>query len=208
MTTKREPTRLMTPVGRLINSSLWEKDVFRGERGGEGKPSYKVEMAFEPAELGEFEAAVAAEAVAEWGPAAEDAYWDGEITSPVLEGDKLADGREAKGKVGDAYRGKLVVRAKTVFNRNGEDGPGGVYVCDEDAKELDFANRGKVYNGCFGRASVTLQAGKVQDRYVTAYLNGFQFVKDGDRLRTSDPGSLFSPMMGEKSEAKGRRRRG
>lgn len=211
MEDKKEAVRLMTPVGRLVNSALWEKDSFTTERGAESVPRYKVEMAFEPEDMAEFEDAVVAVAVDEWGEQAEEDYDQERLRSPVLDGDKLADEREARGKQGDAYRGKLVVRASTQFNRNGEDGPGGVYVCGPDAKELDFAERGRVYNGCYGTASVTIRAypgvAGGQDG-VTLYLNGFQLVKDGDRLRGADPSSLFSPMMGEGSESKGRRARG
>lgn len=211
MADKKEPTRLMTPVGRLINHSLFEKDVYTDERGHEADPSYKIEMAFEPDELEEFENAIVDVAIDFFGADAEKDYDEQRLRSPITDGDKMAEDREKRGKKGDAYVGKLVVRAKTIFNRNGDDGPGGVYVCNAEAEEMDFAERGKVYNGCYGQMSVTLNpypgiAGGQPG--VSLYLNGFQFVKDGERLRGSDPSSLFSPMMGKGSESKGRRARG
>lgn len=209
---KKEVARLNTPVGRLINSALWEKDVYTTERGQEATPKYKVELAFdETDEFAAFEDAVVAAAIDFFGDDAEEDYNEGRVRSPILVGDDLAEEREKKGKSGDAYRGKLVIRASTIYNRNGEDAPGGVYVCGPDAKELDFAERGKVYNGCHGIASVTLNphpgiAGGLPG--VSLYLNGFQKVEDGDPLRGVDPSTLFSPMMGEDSEKKGRRARG
>ena len=202
---------ILTPVGRVINHSLWAKDTFVDARGHEAVPSYKVELAFEPEELNDFEDAIVAAAVAEWGEGAEVDYDSGKIRSPIVEGDALADDRESRGKTGDAYRGKLVMRAKTIFNRDGEDGPGGVYVCGPDEKELDFSEHRSVYNGCYGRASVTLNAhpgiAGGQDG-VSLYLGGFQLSgKEGERLRTNDPSSLFSPLMGEGSKGKGRRSR-
>ncbi len=209
---KAKAVRLMTPVGRLINHSLFEKDVYTDERGREATASYKAELAFDlDDEFKAFEGAIVDFAVKTWGAAAEEEYWNGAIRAPVLVGDELAKTREEKGKKGDVYAGKYVVRAHTVFNRNGEDGAGGVYVCGPDAKELDFADRGKVYNGCFGKISVTLQAYKIDGRRgITLYLNGFQLVKDGDRIRGGDPSNLFSPMMGQAGggESKGRRSRG
>lgn len=207
---KKEPVRLMTPVGRIINHSLFEKDVFVDERGREAVPSYKIEMVFDPAELEEFENAIVAAAVDFFGAGAEDDYDQGRLHSPVLDGDALATARVVRGKSGEAYEGLLAIRAKTIFNRDGDDAPGGVYVCGSDAKELDFAERGKVYNGCHGMASVTVNpypgiAGGQPG--VSLYLNGFQLVKDGERLRGSDPSSLFSPMMGKGSEGKGRKSR-
>ncbi len=207
---KKEAVRLMTPVGRLINSSLHETDVYTDARGREAVPSYKVELAFEPDDVVEFEAQLASAAVAEWGEGAEDEYWDGDIRSPIQDGDEKAAEREKNDKNGDAYKGMLVLRSHTIFNRNGEDGPGGVYTCGEDAKELDFAERSKIYNGSYGMASVTVQPYKIDGkRGLTLYLNGFQFVKDGERLRGADPSSLFSPMMSKgSSDGKGRKARG
>ncbi len=211
MADKKELVRVMTPVGRIINHSLYEKDVYTDERGHEAAPSYKLELAFEPEDLEDLENAIVDAAVEFFGAQAEADYDAGKLRSPIIEGDDLAAERVKKGKSGEAYEGKLVVRMKTIFNRNGEDGPGGVYVCGANAEELDFAERGTIFNGCFGQASVSINpypgiAGGLPG--VSLYLNGFQFAKDGDRLRGADPSSLFSPMMGKESGGKGRRARG
>lgn len=207
--TKAVAITAMSPEGRLINGSLFEKDVFKHEKGGEGKPEYKAEMAFDDNdELAEFEDKAIEAAVQEWGGQAEEWYENGTITSPFKDGDAIADRREANGKPGDAYRGKLILRAHTQFNRNGDDAPGGVYVCNEQAEELQIAQRGEIYNGCLGKIAVTFGTNIVNgQRFVTAYLNGFQKTGEGERLRGSDPSSLFKPMMGKGSESKGRRSR-
>lgn len=210
MVDKKELVRMMTPVGRLINNSLYEKDIYVDERGREADPSYKVELAFDPEQIEELENAIVTSAVDFFGAQAEADYDDGKLRSPIIEGDVLAAERAKKGKSGEAYEGKVVIRAKTIFNRDGVDAAGGVYVCGSDAVELDFAEHRLVYNGCYGQASVTINpyngiAGGQPG--ISLYLNGFQYIKEGDRLRGSDPSSLFSPMMGEKSEGKGRRAR-
>lgn len=212
MSDKEGKAKVQTPVMRLLNHSLFEKDVYKDEKGREGTPCYKVELVYEGDPSSEeweaFEAAIVAAAVEEWGDGAEDDYWDDKLRTPILDGDTLADDREARGKKGDAYRGTLVVRASTQFNRHGENGPGGVYACDENAEEVGFSERDKFYRGCYVVANVTPSAYKVQERGVTLYLNGVQFIKDGERIQGSDPSGLFSPMMGKDSGGKGRKARG
>ena len=203
-----EVKRVITPVGRLVHSALFEKDSFKDEKGREAEPRYKVELAFEPDDVAELEEAVVAAAVAEWGTKAEADYDEGRIRSPLLDGNELTKAREEKGKKGDAYAGKVVVRASTTFNKNGENAPGGVYVCDENAVEIDFANRGKIYNGAYVVAIVSPSAYSISgERGVTLYLQGVQFVKDGERLRGEGVAGLFKPMMSAGAESKGRRAR-
>lgn len=205
----KNTARLMTPVGRLVNHAFNDKDTYVDPRGHEGTPSYKCEMVFDyDDDFKDFEAELVKLAVAEWGAEAEQQLYDGVIHC-IIDGDKYADEREQRGKKGDVYRGMMILRASTIFNRNGENADGGIYLCDADAKELDFAERSKrVYRGCYGMASVTVEPYEIKgDRGLKLYLNGFQFVKDGERLG-GDPSSLFSPMMGGDSEGKGRRGRG
>ena len=102
-----------------------------------------------------------------------------------------------------------MIRASTIFNRNGDDAPGGVYVCGPDAKEIDFADRGKIYNGAYGQVVVNPSPYLISgDKGVTLYLQGFQLIKDGERLRGQDVSSLFKPMMGAESAEGGKGRRG
>lgn len=209
-TQSKDPIRVSTPVGRLINQSFFEKDVYVDEKGREADPSYKFELVVDEDEaLVAFENEIVRAAVEEWGEGAEQEYEEGKIKSPISSGDTKADEREKKGKSGDAYRGKLVIRGHTLFNKHGENAAGGVYVCDEKAEEVDFANRKIVYRGCHGKANVTISTYNIDGRGVTLYLNGFQVIEslEGEHLQGTDPASLFSPMMGEGSENKGRTRR-
>lgn len=210
MATKQEKVRLTTPEGRVTNHSLFEKDTYKDERGKEGTPAYKVELVLDDDDaLAEFEDAIVAAAVDYWGEDA--AHPEGglaeDIRSPLIDGDEVAKKRERKGKAADAYEGKVIIRAHTIFNSDGEDAPGGVYVVDEKNEEIDFANRRLIYRGCYGRAVVTVHCYDVDGLGVALYLEGFQRTRDGDRLG-GDRSGLFSPVMGAGSEKKGRRSRG
>jgi|TARA_Y100000034_G_scaffold135331_1_gene206827 hypothetical protein len=212
--TEDKKKKIMTPEGRLINGSLWTKDVYTPERGKEGTPQYKVEMAFNPDDLEELENAIVACAVEEWGEDAEQEYDDGDIRSPILDGDEMAKKREKKGKSGEAYQGFDVIRAATIYNAFGDDDSGGIYVADAAAEQMTFEERGKVYNGSYGIAILTPNAYEMEGRDgtvrgVSLYLQAYQFTRDGDPLRGSNAGaSMFTSKVNEESEGKGRRRRG
>ena len=207
----KEDKKYLTPEGRLINHALFEKDVYENPQGGgKGKPRYKVEMAFDPDQLNDLEDRIVDMAIEKWGKDAEADYYDkGTIKSPLLFGDELAKKREAKGKEGDAYKGKIVIRASTEFNGQGQNAPGGVYVAGMDAAELPFTDRGKVYPGCMGKAVLTPAVYETpQGRGVTLYLNGFQLTGEGERLTTNTVAGAFQPVNGTASApAAGRRRR-
>lgn len=199
MTDKKEVKAFTLPEGRLINSSLFEKDAYTPEKGRAGAPSYKVELVFDPNEVtgvGTVEDDLINAACEEWGDAAEQLFLDGEIRSPLLLGDEHADRRAEKGKAGDAYKGKIVIRANTTFNLNGQDAPGGIKVFDEDAKIVGVANQGIIYPGCYGIAGVTISTYLMDGKKgVKFYLVGFQKTRDGDRLATGfDASTLFKPV--------------
>lgn len=202
---KRELVQGYTPKGRLIYGNMFEKDVYTDPKGREGKPSYKIEMAFDSADvLGEgtpenptLEDLVLQAATAEWGNTQEiiDAVLADQIENPLMNGDKLKAKREAKGKPGDAYAGKIIIRAHTVYNADGQDAPGGIYVCDEEAKRVEPANRSAIYNGCYGIAHITFSPWTIDERRgITLYLGGFQKVADGERLASVDKSTLFKPV--------------
>ena len=131
---KQEVEIFTLPEGRVINCALFEKDVYVNPKGEAGKPSYKIEIAFDPDDVeGEdtFEDKLIDFAIEKWGDGAEEDFLDGKIRNPFLDGDKLAKRREANEKPGDAYKGKLVIRAHTLFNRDGRDGPGGIAVWND-----------------------------------------------------------------------------
>lgn len=225
MSEKQEVQSILTPVGRLINASLFEKDVYTDEKGNEGKPAYKVEVAFDPKDVLLPENAtdddpltledhVINAAVEKWGDKAEQDYFDKNVVSPLLDGDKLARRREEKGKEGDAYKGKIVVRANTIYNKHGQDAPGGIQVFDENVNEVGPANADAIYPGCMVQLAVSVSTytdGR-GDPAVKFYLEAVQKVADGERLVTpKDRSSLFKPVGRDNKAANdsggGRRRR-
>lgn len=211
--TKEAAKTILLPVGRLINHSLFVKDQYDPK----ATPAYKIEMAFDPADVcgeGLFDEELAEAAVAEWGKQAWDMFFDGKIKSPLLDGNRLAAKRELKGKPGDAYKDKLVLRAHTIYNKDGVDGPGGVQVFDEAVKPVGAANQDVIYQGCYGQVAVTISSYENNDGdpALACYLSAFQKTGDGDRLVTPrDHSQLFKPVgrtPTASGEAPARRRRG
>ena len=203
---------VLLPEGRLINESLFVKNAYTDPvTSKEGVPYYKVELTFDEDDLQEFEEKLVEAAVEKWGKNAEDEYYDGDIVTPLLQGDKLAKKREDKGKEGEAYKGKIVIRAKTIFNSYGDDAPGGISVYDEDVSEVSAANKSVVYPGCYGKAAVVISTylDNRGDKALTCYLNAFQKTKDGERLVAAmDHSTLFKPVgrkPGEKSKKRKRK---
>src|SRR5690606_2886655 len=97
-TEEKQNKRVTTPEGRLINFALFERDIYKDARGKEAEPKYKVEMAFDPDDVtgeGTIEDAVLDAAIAKWGDKAEDDFFEGKIGSPFLDGDRMAEKREA-----------------------------------------------------------------------------------------------------------------
>ena len=196
MSTNDQETKVVVlPEGRLINESLFEKDKFNDR----AVASYKVEIAFDDSvDFEALEDAFYAAVVDEWGEGAGDKYENDEVILPYIEGNVLAARREEKGKPGDAYKGMTVLRAHTIFNKDGNDAPGGVQVYDEDVSDVSGANRSIIYNGCYGEVGVTVGCYVDSDsgKYaVMLYLVAFQKKKDGERLVTAaDHSKLFKPV--------------
>lgn len=194
MSEKEERKEFVLPEGRLINGSLFVKDQFNEK----ATPSYKAQVAYDPDDLwpeddieGTFIEALYDFAVETWGEGADE---DESLVLPIKDGDKLKKKREKNGKKGDAYEGKLVLNAHTIFNRHGEDGPGGVTVYDEEVNMIEPVNSAEVYNGCMVQMAVTMK-GYVDDdgnNAITLYLAAVQKTDDGERLASqSDHSGLF-----------------
>ena len=207
MTERKEVERLLTPEGRLINNALFVKDKFDDK----ATPSYKIEMAFEPDDLNDLENALAAAAVDKWGAGADADYDSGRIISPILDGDKLAKRREEKDKPGDAYKGKLVIRAHTIWNKDGSNNPGGVAVYGIDGNEMEAVQSREIYNGCYGRAVLTIKDyvdSRSGDNALMFYLGGFQKMRDGDPLVSAvDYSEVFKPVGRDTGASRGEGRR-
>lgn len=210
---KQELIVIVLPTGVLINESLWEKDAYDGGNGKPGEPQYKIEVAFDPATVegeGTVEDQILDAACREWGDAAESLYLDGKIKF-FLDGNDLAKGREEKGKTGDAYKGKLVLRASTKFNADGVDGPGGIAVYDEDVARIMPLDRAKIYPGCLVQIKVALKpniSSFTGGKQIKAYLEAVQRVGEGTRLVTpKNHAGAFKPVGRAAGAAPARRSR-
>ena len=208
MTEERKETKtVLTPVGRLINEALFEKDKFNEE----ATASYKIEMAFPWDDVAKLEDELAAAAQEKWGGSAGDDYMNDKIISPLLDGDKLAARREEKGKPGDAYKGMAVLRAKTIYNKDGLNASGGIQVFGPETEEIDPINRREIYTGCYGKAVVSIgnyDDSRSGDHALMFYLHAFQKTKDGERLITArDYSEVFKPVGREEGSGPARRRK-
>lgn len=214
-TEKKEVQVFILPEARVINCSLFERDIYKDpQTGREGNPSYKIELAFDPDTVegeGTFEDALIDYACDQWGDDAEDDWANGEIGTPFLDGDRLAKRREEKDKPGDAYKGKLVLRTHTIYNKDGVDGAGGISVYGPDLSEITIMNKGEIYQGCYGCVAVTINHyvdSKTGQNMLMTYLSAFQKTKDGEKLVTPrDYSKLFKP-VGRPATAKRRSRKG
>ena len=199
------------PEGRVINHSLFVKDIYVDPVTKKAaSPSYKIEMAFTPAELDPHLDVIMDLIEKTWGAAAVDDYLDAEEGKASRfrwsfnpsSGDKKAGERAAKGKEGDAYAGKLVLRAHTEFDRDGKNGPAGVPVYGPAVEKIGLAegNDSLVFEGCYGILAVTLKPYETNgNRYITHYIQAFQKTRgtDEDRLRKgADRSGLFAPVAG------------
>lgn len=203
---RKEQKRILTPVGRLINESLFEKDQFNED----ATASYKIELAFGWDDVEALEIELAAKAVEKWGAGADQDYFDEKIISPLIDGNKLAARREEKGKPGDAYKDMAVLRAHTIYNKFGQSGPGGIFVYAPDVSEIGAANRQEIYPGCYGQAAIsigTYDDSRSGDHALMFYLNAFQKTKDGERLVTAtDYSEVFKAVGREEGSGPSRRR--
>lgn len=204
---KQENPAFTLPEGRVINNSFFERDIYTDERGNAGKPQYRVEMAFDDEDLDDLRDMMLDFAIEQWGEdeamdPKEDRLHD-DIITPFLDGDKLARKREKKGKEGEAYKGKTVIRLNTLYNKDGIEGPGGIAVFGPDMSpiELTLGNTGEVFNGCYGIAGAKLSAyeNEKEDRHaIKLYLVAFQLTrgdKEKDKLGSSaDHSTLFKPV--------------
>lgn len=210
---KKEVIQIVLPEGRLINGSLFEKDAYVDPNTQKpGTPQYKVEMAYEPDDFIEAEDAIVDAAVKHFGAQAEEWYGDGvtgKLVSPIIDGDELAKKREENGKTGDAYRGKLIIRSNTQFNRFGDNADGGINVYDSQVKVIEPVDRSQIYNGCYGIVAVTVGFYKKSESgkdAIKLYLSAFQKTRDGEHLSgSSDYSKVFKPV---EQTATGRRSRG
>lgn len=201
---EQEKFEVVTPEGRLIHENLWERDKFDEK----AVASYKIEMAFD--NLDEVEDALARAAAQKWGGGAAQDYFDDRIVDPIIDGNVLLRRREEKGKSGDAYKDKLVIRAHTIFNRDGADAPGGVCVYAPDVSLIEPVDRARVYPGCYGCAKLVIDTyvdSTSQKKALMFYLQAFQMTRDGERLiAAADHSKAFKPVGREEDSGTSRRK--
>ncbi len=211
MTDDKDTKNVMTPVGRLINQSLFEKEIYTDPQGHEGTPQYKVEMIFEngSTDVELLDAAFAAAAVAKWGAGAEDDYYNEKIISPFKDGDEYA--AEVDNGKRDVYAGHQILRAHTIFNKYGDDAPGGIQVFDEKGEEIDPVDRQQIYRGCYGKAALSIGTyvdSTTKANALCVYLSAWGKTDDGDRIATAaDYSEVFKPVGREAGEGTTKRRR-
>ena len=207
---KKQAFGVTVEDARMVNSSLFKKDQFNEKAA----PSYKIEIAV-PKNDKNFEAildAIVNEGLDHLGVKGDLDLDGGDVISGIKDGDVMAKKREKEGKKGDVYKGHWVIRAKTVYNRHGEDAEGGIAVVDEDVQPIIPPDTSAIYNGCYVNVALTL--GKYTDDStgndaLTYYLGAVQKVKDGERLvAVRDAAAAFKPIGRSSSGGEGRRRRG
>lgn len=214
---KTAATQHNLPEGRAINLSLFERDAYMDPsgKGQPGEPMYKIEVAYNPSAVkgeGTIEDVLADAIAAEWGEAAAEDFLAGGtmVASPLLDGDVLAAARVKKGKEGDAYKGKIVIRMGSKFNKDGVDGPGGIAVFDQNVKPLTIMQADQVYPGMMVEVAATTSISEFGGvKRVKLYLTAVQKTGDGERLTTAaDRSTLFQPKGAVAgAPAAGRRRR-
>lgn len=199
----------LTGEGRLINHALFTKDKFDEKSAAK----YRIEMVFPKADLANPESELSKLAQKVYDFAAENygeaIYLDFDppeqgktmIATGFKDGDKYAAKREKAGKPGDAYKGMLILRADSIYDKEGQDGSAGIATFGEGGTEdpIGPANSSRIYGGCFGNAAVTNYAYESNDGEpcVKFYLEGFQKTKDGDKLaKGKNFEGVFKPLAG------------
>ena len=204
------------PEGRGINLHIFQRQVYKSEKGGAGDPKYSVEMVYPRPTSGaddvlrDFEDYIWNCLVEKYGEETVKAHDNaGTIRWPIKDGDKKKARREAKGKPGDAYGGMNVVSASSLFNFEGNPSDGGIEVLDEAVKTIEPVNQGKVYNGCFGIVALKAKpyegsdAGTDTDFISCAlYLEAFQKTGEGEKLmQVTSRSNLFQKRSADKDES-------
>lgn len=193
--------------GRMINGSLFEKDQFDEK----STPSYKIEIAIDRDKAFDTFVDQVVEFLDEAGIPGELDIDNGKIISGIIDGDLIAKRRAEAGKPGDAYKGKWVLRAKTIYNKDGDDAAGGVRVYDENVDEITVVNRSAIYNGAMVEIGVTLDNysdSRTGKDAVTYYLVAVQKVGDGERLSSPrDHSTMFKKVGRQAQAAQGETRR-
>lgn len=130
------------------------------------------------------------------------AKWPGveykSIRRPFKDGDKEAEKSASKKKDGSFYKGMVVLKASTKYPV--------VCVDASHTPPVETVNKKLFYSGAFVAAEINFVANQVTDdetgeekRYISAYLQGVCFVRDGSRIAGRDVAQSFKHVQGAKT---------
>lgn len=178
---------VVLPRATALYPELLEPKAFMKNGKPKGEPKYSLTHLFDvgdpevAAGLNEAKAAAVKACQDQWpNRDVVAAIRAGEIQWPFKKGDVEAQKRENKGKKGDFYKGKEVLKASTTFPPD---------VIGRDRAQI--IDPKKLYSGMVVRTEVNFKAGDADGDYVTAYLNFVMKVADGERLAGRTAASAF-----------------
>jgi hypothetical protein len=178
------PGVIVTPKFTVLFPNLFEpKAVTDPKTGKQSEPAYSITMLFDPEDIKPLWAVMLKVAKLTWPGIDEDELrrknW------PMKDGNKEAERARAKGKNGDFYDGKKVLKAKSKFQ------PG---ILGPDKRDL--LNPKRIYSGCVGVAELNFNAYDGFGGGVNAYLNHFMLLEDGPKLVGHTAQDAFSGIEG------------
>lgn len=178
------PGVIVTPKFTVLFPNLFEpKAVTDPKTGKQSEPAYGLTMLFDPADVKPLWDVIQKVARMNWPNDS-----DEELRAkafPIKDGDKEAAKAEAKGKNGDFYKGKKVLKAKSKF-QPGILGPNKQKVLDPK----------RIYSGCIGIAEINFNAYEGFGGGINAYLNHFMLMEDGSKLVGHSAEDAFANIQG------------
>jgi hypothetical protein len=182
------PGVIVTPKFTVLFPNLFEpKAVVDPKTGKQSEPTYGITMLFDPADVKPLWDVIQKVARMNWpNDSAEELRTK---TFPIKDGDKEKARAEAKGKSGDFYAGKKVLKAKSKF-QPGIIGPNKQKVLDPQ----------RIYSGCVGIAEINFNAYEGFGGGVNAYLNHFMLLEDGPKLVGHSALDAFAHIQGSSTD--------
>ena len=122
----------------------------------------------------------------------------------------IAARREAEEKSGDHYKGHWIIRAKSIFNSEGQRAEGGICMVDEYGDRIPLEHApGLIKSGCIGlllvRGNPYTMVNQVTGKTMLGmglFLHGFQYAEEGEEIFGGHVGgdyaSLFDTLPGAK----------
>lgn len=179
---------------RAVFINAFEPKAFMKDGKPKGDPKYSITFVIPPntPELEGLKKAAAAAARAKW-PTRNLS----ELAFPFTNGDRAAEKSAAKGKDGGFYKGQVVFKTRSKYPPTLSVIAGGkLIVLETDALKAQW--KSKFYNGCWGVGAVNFVPydGENDKDGITAYIQSFLWVKDGERIGGRDQAEVFKDYMG------------